>query len=148
MKRSRQGFWIVLAACSPGAWAGDAPAAPNASIQAFIDICVKHAPSFAGAGEAALGHGITELVGPAGDQAGFTADSSLGVQIKADSCTVTTDVQKDRKLTQKLLEAVARHTGQAAGKTVPLQITLGGEEFALMHNRAGGEAFVLLSLKR
>jgi hypothetical protein len=104
---------VLFVACAGvGAVAEDAAETSNASIRAFIEICVKPAPSFAASAEAAKAFGITELFESDGEKMGMTDDSALTVQIREGrSCTVTTDVQKDKKLTQQLLEAVARQAG-------------------------------------
>lgn len=138
----------ALTSCSTLSVAEEPASATNASIQAFIDICVKQAPTFAGAAEAAKVYGITEVSESGGTQSGMTADYALAVQIRENqSCTITTDVQKDKKLTRQLIDAVAKQTGEKLGTRLPLGVVLGGERFALTHDRAGGEAFVLLKVK-
>lgn len=141
---------LMLFAAWPvaGGAADESAGVANASIQAFIQICIVQAPSFLGSAEAAKAFGITELFESDGEKTGMTADTALTVQIRENrSCTVTTDVQKDRKLTQQLLEAVARQVGSKPARRVPAEVVLGGERFVLTHDRNGGEAFVLVKAK-
>ncbi|WP_074974096.1 hypothetical protein, partial [Metapseudomonas otitidis] len=78
---------------------------PSAAIQAFREICLKTAPDFSQAAEAAKALGVG--VGDMGFMmAGFKADKSLGVQIQAGKeCVVTTPSQRDESLTRQLLDA-------------------------------------------
>ncbi len=117
---------------------------PSAAIQTFREICLKTAPDFSRAATAAKAVGVE--VGDMGFMvAGFKADKSLGVQIQAGKeCVVTTPSQRDESLTRQLLDAARDLSSTPVAQTSPAKITLDGQVFILAHDRAGGEAYVLL----
>lgn len=51
------------------------------AIEAFVDICLMTAPSFAGSAEAAKRFGINDLQDMGFTRVGFTADKNLSVQL-------------------------------------------------------------------
>ncbi|WP_353236586.1 hypothetical protein [Diaphorobacter ruginosibacter] len=117
----------------------------NEAIQAFEDICLETAPSFAGAAQAAASFGILEIKDAGFMKMGSNANRSLGVQIKAENeCAVTTPSQPDSQLTRQFLQAVGRHAGAAPRKRVPTKAYVRGVPFMFHHDRQGGEAFVML----
>jgi hypothetical protein len=76
----------------------------NPSIHAFVEACLKTAPSFAGAVKAAATFGITELSDSGFAKMGFNEDQSLGIQItEGKECVITTPNQSIRNLTQLFL---------------------------------------------
>lgn len=131
--------------------AGCAASTPNApipvkskAIEAFTDICLKTAPSFAGSAEAAKRYGIDDLQDMGFTRIGFTADKNLAVQLSAKECVVTTPSQSDNSLTRQLLSAVQPYSQTAVADRVPSKVSLQGANFILQHDRNGGEAYVLL----
>lgn len=135
----------LMAACS-NQGPVTAPVASNdtPAIQAFRELCLKTAPDFSRAATAAKAVGVE--VGDMGFMvAGFKADKSLGVQIQAGKeCVVTTPSQRDEHLTRQLLDAARDLSSTPVAQTSPAKITLDGQVFILAHDRAGGEAYVLL----
>lgn len=133
-------FLVACAAPQPAVQQSEAPA-----VGAFRDICLSTAPSFSAAAEAAQAHGVTELTDVGFMRLGFNGDKSLGVQISENKeCVVTTPVQPADYLTGQFLVAVATSTGTPQAAGVPSKVRIGGEMFILMHDRQGGEAFVML----
>lgn len=131
-----------------GACAGQ-PAQPvdvtSRSIQAFRDICLHNAPDFAGSIASAKAYGITETKDLGFMTAGFSADKSMSMQLKpGKECVVTTPEQTDNSLTRQLLSAVAARANSPMPRSVPTRFVLAGQSFIVMHDRRGGEAFVLL----
>jgi hypothetical protein len=140
-----------LALCSLLLLAGCAASTPNTpipvkskAIEAFTDICLKTAPSFAGSAEAAKRYGIDDLQDMGFTRIGFTADKNLAVQLSAKECVVTTPSQSDNSLTRQLLSAVQPYSQTAVADRVPSKVSLQGANFILQHDRNGGEAYVLL----
>jgi hypothetical protein len=128
--------------------AGSIPAAEPenplpGSIAAFRDICLKTAPTFSGAEEAAKAHGIDEIIGPE-PKMGFTKDQSMGIQLKENECVVTTPAQANKALTKQFLAAISEYLKVPVGKKVPAMITIENQAFIVFHDRDDGEAFVLL----
>ncbi len=123
-------------------------AVTSTSIQAFRDICLKNAPDFAGSIAAAKAYGVTELEDLGFMTAGFNGDKSLSVQLKPGvECVVTTENQKDDSLTRQFLSVVAESANSPTPRSVPVKFVLAGQTFIAMHDRRGGEAFVLLKAK-
>lgn len=134
----------LLSAC---AGLGSQPPVPVTSpgVQAFRDICLHTAPSFAEAHSVALGHGITDVTDMGFATVGFNADKSLGIQVKTGyECVVTTPSQQDDGLTRQFLSAGAESAGTTVPRSVPVKLMIAGQVFILMHDRQGGEAFVML----
>ncbi|VXC99064.1 conserved exported hypothetical protein [Pseudomonas sp. 8Z] len=134
----------LLAAC---AGLGTQPPVPVTSkaVQAFRDICLKTAPSFAEARSAARQHGIKDLTDMGFATVGFNADKSLGLQVKAShECVITTDSQQDESLTRQLLSAAAESAGTEVPRHAPAKLIIAGQPFTVMHDREGGEAFMML----
>jgi hypothetical protein len=129
--------------------ANEASQGQNDSIRAFVEICVRNAPTFAGAGTVAVKFGITEFIESGEMKIGATEDSKLSVQIKeGKECVVATDKQAEKKLTQQFLDAIAAELGTPAGKRVPAKLAVGGKQFIFKHDRHDGETFVMLSTER
>ncbi|KAF0865986.1 hypothetical protein [Pseudomonas sp. LD120] len=121
------------------------PTITSAGILAFRDICLKSAPSFAGAETAARAHGIAELTDAGFAKMGMNQDQTLGLQVKANQeCAITTPNQNDSSLTQQFLNTAAKFSSTPVAQNVPARITLDGQTFILMHDRRGGEAYVML----
>ncbi|MGZ0782940.1 hypothetical protein DNK59_10830 [Pseudomonas sp. TKO26] len=121
------------------------PTITSAGILAFRDICLKSAPSFAGAETAARSHGILELTDAGFAKMGMNEDQTLGVQVQAGKeCAITTPSQNDSSLTQQFLSMAGKFSSTPLAQSVPTKITLDGQTFILMHDRRGGEAYVLL----
>lgn len=118
------------------------------SIQAFRDICLNNAPEFAGSMASAKAYGITETEDLGFMTMGFSADKSMSMQLKpGNECVVTTPQQNDDSLTRQLLSAVAASAKSPVPRSVPAKFVLAGQTFIVMHDRRGGEAFVLLKAK-
>lgn len=121
------------------------PTITSAGILAFRDICLKSAPTFAGAETAARNHGISELSDAGFAKMGMNQDQTLGVQVQANKeCAITTPTQNDSSLTQQFLSMAGKFSSTPLAQSVPTKITLDGQTFILMHDRRGGEAYVLL----
>ena len=134
----------LLGACAN---MGSQPPVPVTSpvVQAFRDICLQTAPSFAEAHRVARQHGVTEMTDMGFATIGFNADKSLGIQVKVShECVVTSEPQQDETLTSQLLTAAAVNAGTTVPRKVPVRIMIAGQPFILMHDRVGGEAFVML----
>jgi len=115
-------------------------------LKAFRDICLQSAPSFSTAEQAAKVHGITDFMDVGFMKAGFNSDKSMGVQIKAGKeCVVTTPSQLDSTLTAQFLKSVTPFSSSPVAKKVPSKITIENQTFIIMHDRSGGEAFVMLN---
>ncbi|ARS50392.1 MULTISPECIES: hypothetical protein [Pseudomonadaceae] len=136
--------FTLLGACAN---LGSQPPVPVTSpvVQAFRDICLQTAPSFAEAHSVARQHGVSEVTDMGFATIGFNADKSLGIQVKAGhECVVTSEVQEDATLTRQLLTAAAVSAGTTVPSRVPVKMMIAGQQFILMHDRKGGEAFVML----
>lgn len=142
--------FALLVSCSfLGACAnfGSQPPVPITSpvVQAFRDICLQTAPSFAEAHRVARQHGVTEMTDMGFATVGFNADKSLSIQVKVShECVVTSEAQEDDSLTRQLLSAAAINAGTTVPRKVPVRMMIAGQPFILMHDREGGEAFVML----
>ena len=76
---------------------------------------------------------------------GMNEDQSLGVQIQANKeCAITTPSQNDSSLTLQFLSSAGKFSSTPLGTQVPVKITLDQQTFILMHDRRGGEAYVML----
>ena len=140
---------LALAGCAsrslPGTSTGVADAALP-GLRAFEAICLKTAPDFAGAAEAARSFGIDRLDDYGFARMGMTADKSLGVQIKPGvECVTTTPGSSDRTLSRQFGETIARFAGGRPPGVFPVAAVVGGRPFIFHHDRNGGEAFVMLS---
>ena len=79
-------------------------------------------------------------------KAGFNSDKSMGVQIKAGKeCVVTTPSQQDSTLTAQFLKTVTPFSNSPVAQKVPSNITVENQTFIIMHDRSGGETFVILN---
>ena len=122
-------------------------AMPEAII-AFKDICLKTAPTFSNAEKVAANYGMSDLMDLGFTKTGFNKDDSLGVQIKANKeCVITTPSQQSKILTKTFLKIIEQYSSTPVSKTVPTKATINGEIFIFMHDRNGGEAYVMLSPK-
>ena len=121
------------------------PTITSAGILAFRDICLKSAPTFAGAETAARAHGITQITDAGFAKMGMNQDQTLGVQIQANKeCAITTPSQNDSSLTLQFLSSAGKFSSTPLGTQVPVKITLDHQPFILLNDRRGGEAYVML----
>lgn len=134
---------LVLAGCAASTPNTPIPVTSKA-IEAFTDICLKTAPSFAGSAEAAKRYGIDDPQDMGFTRIGFTADKNLAVQLSTKECVVTTPSQPDTTLTRQLLSAVQPYSQSAVADRVPSKVSVQGTSFIIQHDRQGGEAYVLL----
>ncbi|AKA23896.1 lipoprotein [Pseudomonas chlororaphis] len=136
----------LLAGCSsPPEVIDEQPAAIAEGVLAFRDICLKSAPSFAGAEHAAKAYGIARLDDAGYARMGLRPDRSLGVQVrKGLQCAVTTPAQADRTLTRQFLKIAEQFSSTPVAQDLPVRITLDRQTYLLMHDRRGGEAYVML----
>lgn len=124
--------FALLVSCSfLGACAnfGSQPPVPITSpvVQAFRDICLQTAPSFAEAHRVARQHGVTEMTDMGFATVGFNADKSLSIQVKVShECVVTSEAQEDDSLTRQLLSAAAINAGTTVPRKVPVRMMIAG----------------------
>jgi len=137
---------FVLASCTTATPTASTPVTSKA-IEAFIDICLKTAPSFAGSAEAAKRFGLNDLVDMGFTRIGFTADKNLSVQLSEKECVVTTPNQPDESLTRQLLRAAQTYSQTPVAESVPSKVRIQDNNFILQHDRKGGETYVLLRNK-
>jgi len=139
---------LALVGCVSRPPAADPSATAATSAQAVIAfeaICLKTAPSFGGAADAAKSFGITEFTDLGSARLGMTRDNRLGVQIKPGvECVITTPSQADRTLSSQFGAAIARFSSGHAPGQFPVVIVVGGQPFIFQHDRQGGEALVML----
>lgn len=127
------------------AFASDQGIEKAAAIKAFVDICLKTAPSFIDAAKAAKSFGIDEISDLGFMAMGSTKDQSIAIQIqKNKECVVTTGSQIDKTLTQQFIQAVGEITNSEAAARTPFKAKIQNEMFIFQHDRKGGEAFVML----
>ena len=119
------------------------------AIRAFEEVCLKTAPGFSTAADAAARLGMAELTDAGFMKMGFNKNQSVGVQIKENNeCVMTTPSQRNGSLTRRFLQAIGQFSRTAPSTTVPAKATIGGEAFIFLHDRKGGEAFVMLKANR
>jgi len=137
----------LLSGCSTSGYHENPSSITAEGVLAFRDICLKTAPSFSGAENAAKAHGILKLTDAGFARMGLNKDDSLGVQVQAGKeCAVTTPSQSDTTLTRQLLDVAGRFSSTPVAQNVPAKITVNQQSFILMHDRRGGEAYVLLKM--
>lgn len=141
---------FLMAGCSTDTNITNSTSAENevsaVSLHAFRDICLATAPTFSEAEEAAKSHGITDIMDMGFTKAGFNSDKSMGVQIKAGKeCVVTTPSQQDSTLTAQLIKTVTPFSSTPVPQKTPSKVTIENQTFIIMHDRNGGEAFVMLN---
>ncbi|MFN4237512.1 MAG: hypothetical protein ACK4FZ_09805 [Vogesella sp.] len=139
---------ILLSACANNKAVSTAQTEsiePVEAIKAFEAICLKTAPSFSGAAQAAMAFGITEITDVVFMKMGFNKYQSMGVQIKSDKeCVITTPSQRSNGLTTQFLGAVSRYTNVPSLNRVPSKVNINGVPFIFQHDRKSGETFVML----
>jgi len=121
------------------------------AVAAFKDVCLRSAPSFATASAKAKRYGIKELLSFGNSAMGMTDDHSLSVEIKPNrECSVTSPNRSNPALHAQFLRAVGEFadTPQANTAGTPFQGVVKGYRFAFLHDRKGGEAYVMLSLEK
>lgn len=117
------------------------------SIRAFELVCLKTAPSFAEARRAAESLGIDQFMETGAGVAGLNADNSLGAQIKPGrECAITTPSQENATLSKQLYRVAYRYANMRARRTVPAVGRIKSDYFYFLHDREGGEAFVMVRL--
>lgn len=141
---------LLLSGCAAnkvGQQRADSTTAPNTSLRAFEAVCLKTAPSFAGAAAAAADFGITDVTDMGFTRIGMAKDNSIGVQIKPDKeCVVTTPSQKVSRLSKEFLQLVGRHAQTPAPTRLPAKLKVNDATYMFHHDRKGGEAFVMLKV--
>jgi hypothetical protein len=138
----------VLCYCAFPAFAQQSstqPAKRSLGLDAFAAICLATAPDFSKTTDKAAAFGI-ELIGDGSVKDGMTEDKSLTASVKSNGCTITTESQRNRKLSEEFRALVAEFTGIKQTSKFPFKIQIGGKDFLVMHDRNDGEAFVLLGL--
>lgn len=115
------------------------------SINAFIDICLNTAPSFSEAQNKAKEYEINEITDLGFMKMGITNDKSLSTQITENKeCVITTPNQNNSNLTKLFTKEVSRKIGSPVSKSMPFKINIENTTFIILHDRNGGEAFVIL----
>ncbi len=140
-------FSVITAFSASSSIASDASleATKALAIKAFVDICVRTAPSFADAAIAAKSYGIDEIRDLGFMAMGATSDQKVAVQIKKNmECAITTESQTDATLTRQFIQSVAEVTKSEPRAKVPFRASVQSETFIFQHDREGGEAFVML----
>lgn len=135
----------ALALCPSTANATDPASEKSLAIRAFTDICLKTAPSFNDAAQAAKAYGISKIDDFGFMKMGATADQSLNVQITSNKeCAITTESQGDPTLTQQFIQAVSETTHSTAAPKTPFTAKINNAMFIFEHDRKDGEAYVML----
>ncbi|EJL54646.1 hypothetical protein PMI09_02389 [Rhizobium sp. CF122] len=122
------------------------------AIAAFKDVCLRSAPSFASALTKAKRYGVKETTKLGDSNIGMTSDDSISVQVKLKrECAVTSPNRSNPTLHAQFLRTIAEFAdappqGNKAG--VPFTGTIQGHRFVFMHDRKGGEAYVMISLEK
>ena len=138
-------IFFLFVASAPLANASDQITEPSQAIKAFVDICLKTAPSFSEAAAAAKSYGIEEITDLGFATMGATKDQSMAVQIsKNKECAITTESKSSGALTQQFIQAVSENTSTDAATKVPFRAKVKDDTFIFQHDRKGGEAFVML----
>ncbi|MGB1238160.1 MAG: hypothetical protein ACPG4U_08110 [Pseudomonadales bacterium] len=115
------------------------------AVRAFADICLASAPSFDAAQQNARAYKLEAFRDFGASRSAMTADQRLGVQVKpGKECVITTAKQRDNTLTAAFIETVTRATGSESVAKTPFVATLGAANYIFLHDRKGGEAFVML----
>lgn len=118
-------------------------------ISAFRDICLATAPTFEQAEAAAKKYGIESLEKHIVSYSGMTADKRMRMQLKPKrECVITTENLKDDDLTSRFISLVSEFSKLPLEQKVPTKAVIGSNNFVVMHDRNGGEAFVILKLDR
>ncbi|WP_230969242.1 hypothetical protein [Nitrogeniibacter aestuarii] len=120
------------------------------ALEAFEKICLEFAPSFEGSQQASRAAGINDFFeDSAVKKMGFNNGHSLGVQIELNKeCVITTPESKNRTLTQRFIQTIARHATEKPALTMPTSAKLGGTTFIFLHDRSRGEAYVMLKAEK
>lgn len=114
---------------------------PDQAVRVFEEVCLKTAPSFSGAVQAARKAGVTNFT-DGFMTIGTTRDRRMSVQIKENSeCAVTTPPQKSRFLSTQFVRTINRY---AELRRLPSSARIKDVPFIFQHDRTGGEAFVML----
>ncbi len=145
------GVGLTLAACTTASQTTPPTAIVDAGeadvgIRAFTDVCLKTAPSFAKGAEQASKYGVALTMDLGTGKTGMSKDGSLSVQIKPNAeCAVTTENRPGSKVRDQFLDAVAAATGEAKSVTAPFTRVVKGRTFVFVHDRKGGEAYVMIA---
>jgi hypothetical protein len=129
--------------------------APDPGIQAFKDVCLASAPSFALAFVFAKKYGVKPDLSVGETRMGLNGDQSLSIQVnpgKECKCAITTPNRAGDQVNLEFARAVALAThapfsGSDSAATVGLTPFVGpfrGSKFIFKHDRTGGEAYVML----
>jgi hypothetical protein len=126
--------------------------ATEVAIAAFRDLCLKTAPSFEKGIAAAKRYGVKKTdVSDGIGWIGSTADGSLSVQIKPNKeCATTSENKRDPSLQKQFAQAVADVTDSAPAdsNTPAFSGTIRGHRYLFLHDRRGGEAYVMENLQK
>jgi hypothetical protein len=120
------------------------------AIRAFENICLKTAPSFSGAIQAATSFGIIEITDAKSMKIGFNKDKNLRVEIMTeDYCAITTPSQRNNTLTNQFLQVVGQYSSTPLSNQVPTEADIKEETFIFHHDdREGKEGFLMLKKSR
>lgn len=139
----------ALSACSsvPTETSATAPISiTSEAIIAFNEICLKTAPSFSGAADVAKKFDINKLEDMGFMKMGGNADNSLSIQVQSNQCTVTTPSKSDNSLTAQFLALIGKTSNLPTPKMVPAKVVINNQNYIVMHDRKGGEAFVIMKI--
>jgi hypothetical protein len=143
---------VIIAPQSVSAGSPGAGKVTEVAIAAFRDLCLKTAPSFEKGIAAAKRYGVkkmdgTDAIGWIGD----TADGSLSVQIKPNKeCATTSENKRDPSLQTQFTQVVTDVTDSvpAEANTLAFFGTIHGHRYLFLHDRRGGEAYVMENLQK
>jgi hypothetical protein len=134
--------------------AGAAPAfaedsATDTGVQAFREVCLASAPSFAKGTELAKKFGVKNWIPLGKQQIGDTADGSLSIQIQpGKECATTTQTRRGAAVHAQFMKTVAGAVstpGITEQTKNPFAASAGGKPFIFGHDRNGGEAYVMVA---
>jgi hypothetical protein len=115
----------------------------DVGVRAFQTVCIATAPSFDKAPDAAKSFGVSGLT-PGKVSMEMSEDEKISVQLKpGKECAVTTEKRPGDAVAKQFVSAVATAAG-ADGKQMPLLGYVGGSAFMFLHDRNGGEAYVMM----
>jgi hypothetical protein len=142
----------IIASQPASAGSPGATKVTEVAIAAFRDLCLKTAPSFEKGIAEAKRYGAKKMDGTdAIGWIGTTADGSLSVQIKPNKeCATTSENKRDPSLQKQFAQVVTDVTDSAPAEsnTAAFFGTIRRHRYLFLHDRRGGEAYVMENLQK